>query len=463
MSSILFCVDLFDPILLALCFMEAQSDDLSFPRFEFQLKKDSNHIGNVAMLNNDLVELLAVTDSSLWEKSLQSVNYGTEMINLTLPLHESLFSGSQGHWQNPNMLRNFSLVLPPKVELTEWQQKKREKNKQIYARFLQKYSEGLATSGTSFERDLAVADSGKSENGSKSSGSKKKGKPSMSAMVRASIASSSTKKKFEQGETKLNNAIKLVGKEDDLSACLHFEALLAKLDLLPLLMVKAYIFLIDIRRKLNNRICLSDLGCADDAQVAAFVGLYLAIRDVERIYTSYLAGNEMKGTYEYLVNLLVEMGIMDFAKQVAQRGKVKFKSRSSVDQKISYSEFQLSYTSSHVIRDVGSKKDERVNFIPDLWQIEMLDAVDSQQSLLVSAPTSSGKTFVSYYTLGKILKENAESKRKKGRIVFVVPTKALVNQTSGDIYKRYGAIFAVYTREQKDDNYETAQVRNCFY
>jgi hypothetical protein len=152
--------------------MEAQSDDLSFPRFEFQLKKDSNHIGNVAMLNNDLVELLAVTDSSLWEKSLQSVNYGTEMINLTLPLHESLFSGSQGHWQNPNMLRNFSLVLPPKVELTEWQQKKREKKKQIYARFLQKYSEGLATSGTSFERDLAVADSGKSENGSKSSGSK---------------------------------------------------------------------------------------------------------------------------------------------------------------------------------------------------------------------------------------------------------------------------------------------------
>lgn len=220
-------------------------------------------------------------------------------------------------------------------------------------------------------------------------------------------------------------------------------------------MVRAYQHLINIRVELNGKATLSDLPNMKNIQVNAFVGLYLAIRDVERFYTLYLSTND----YIRLANLLNEMGIFDFAQHFAERANVKVSGK-NCPQAMSYSEFQLTYASNHIIRDVGSKRDSRVGFIPDEWQIKMLDAVDSHQSLLVSAPTSSGKTFVSYYCMEKILKENSSSKNssKKGRIVFVVPTKALVNQTSGDIYKRYGLKFAVFTRDQKDDNYETAQI-----
>jgi hypothetical protein len=115
--------------------------------------------------------------------------------------------------------------------------------------------------------------------------------------------------------------------------------------------------------------------------------------------------------------------------------------------------FQLMHCGHLLPRKVDAVDDDRVSkyFVPDRWQVEMLNAVDSHHSLLVSAPTSSGKTFVSYYCI-----EEAQRLRKK--VVFVVPTKALVNQIRADIYNRYGRIYAVFTRDERNDNVMTADV-----
>ena len=60
---------------------------------------------------------------------------------------------------------------------------------------------------------------------------------------------------------------------------------------------------------------------------------------------------------------------------------------------------------------------------PEPWQLAMADAVDKGKSMLVLAPTSSGKTWAAEYAARKVLRE------QEGTVVLVQPTNALVNQT----------------------------------
>jgi hypothetical protein len=61
---------------------------------------------------------------------------------------------------------------------------------------------------------------------------------------------------------------------------------------------------------------------------------------------------------------------------------------------------------------------------PEPWQLKMLEAVDQGKSLLVIAPTSSGKSWAAESAALKVLRE-----KDNGLIVFVQPTNALVTQT----------------------------------
>ena len=92
-------------------------------------------------------------------------------------------------------------------------------------------------------------------------------------------------------------------------------------------------------------------------------------------------------------------------------------------------EFQLQYCGDLLQRDAPAEPDPRViSFNPDLWQRQVLDVIDANASAVVCAPTSSGKTFISSYCMDRVLRQS-----KDGIVVFVAPTKALVNQTAAQV------------------------------
>lgn len=98
--------------------------------------------------------------------------------------------------------------------------------------------------------------------------------------------------------------------------------------------------------------------------------------------------------------------------------------------------FQLMHMGRYMARGGSNAKDplNRVMFKPDNWQKRLLDIVDAEESALIVAPTASGKTFIGYYVMDKVLRTSND-----GIAVYVAPSKALVNQVSAEIYARFSS------------------------
>ncbi|GJE85123.1 P-loop containing nucleoside triphosphate hydrolase protein [Phanerochaete sordida] len=130
--------------------------------------------------------------------------------------------------------------------------------------------------------------------------------------------------------------------------------------------------------------------------------------------------------------------------------------------------WQLRLFGEYMDRSMDSQPDSRVSFHPDAWQrrvLDCLDDVDEDQhlnhSVLVVAPTSAGKTFVSYYAMEQVLRRSDDE-----ILVYVAPTKALVSQIAAEVYARFNksykavgkSLWAIHTRDYRIHNPQNCQI-----
>jgi hypothetical protein len=122
----------------------------------------------------------------------------------------------------------------------------------------------------------------------------------------------------------------------------------------------------------------------------------------------------------------------------------------------------LEYDGPNLDRSMDARDDPRVPFKPDGWQIRVLDELDAGHSLLVVAPTSSGKTYIAFYAMEKTLRASDDDV-----LIYVAPTKALVNQIAAEVKAKYKKNYrpssgkscvSIYTRDTRVNKPTKAQI-----
>lgn len=189
-------------------------------------------------------------------------------------------------------------------------------------------------------------------------------------------------------------------------------------------------------------------------------------RDLSNLKELFLAIRDLMSCAQKETSLLGERERAKMGKKVCQLGFKELAQKcslpvvedcqGSVDVSVAEScvRFQMTHLGPELLRKIDGEIDLRVEgFIPDQWQRDMFDAIDKRQSALIVAPTSSGKTYASYYCMEKVLRESND-----GKVVYVAPTKALVNQVAATVYSRFkgkaGIVYGVLTKDYRTNAFE---------
>jgi len=350
---------------------------------------------------------------------------------------------------------------PPDPEpQTKYERKKMIRAKGKYIAYLDKYAKSLKGGGIIY-RDVVVSQKSevksKDQNKGKHVGGKGKGKGkakksggskklSMREKIRMDVEKKQREKALENVKVFIKHA----------SSMKTLEKRIETLDNSLVSLSEPYAVVPGLMQLLDWCVEYWKVEKAKGSMTAA-VRLFQMVMDIFRRFKNDISVDQLKELQSVLLrlgfqeaaSLLVDQFIKARPERLSRKDLlVAMPKTKELSVGIPSYRFQLMYAGHLMVRNVDSAPDDRVSgFYPDKWQRNLLDVVDRKESALVVAPTSSGKTFVSYYAMKQALFDNKTIKRSTDRsiIVYVAPTKALVNQVSADVYARYGMVFGVMT------------------
>lgn len=191
--------------------------------------------------------------------------------------------------------------------------------------------------------------------------------------------------------------------------------------------------------------------------------LFSAAADALAMFTPERLASKPLRLIVVLVQIFTVLGFTELRNKLMRSMPVGFaeglRLEESTQSDQSVARFQLDEGGAEMPRSVGSRDDPRTSFRPDAWQAELLDIVDRRESALVVAPTSSGKTFICFYAMERVLEQDDD-----GVLVYVAPTKQLVNQIDAEVSGRFRKAYrtgrqlsGVFTRDYQS-NVDTCQI-----
>ncbi|KAJ5902701.1 DEAD/DEAH box helicase [Penicillium taxi] len=426
----------------------------------FPMKKPSP--GNMVSNSASFTTVLPFTNE-VFEHHLKPIHL--DLDGSSDPDEDTKFSNvfiDQTHWHNTKPLDQKKAIAS-----SAWEKRRELKRFQRYMTEIRKYAESLVGSAGMFQKDTIIVGSSSSvAKEKKQLAPKKKSKqPAGKQSVKDKVAAQMDLKAMEEAKKQIG---KWVMKQKDFSKITDLvprfvavDEYLSSLPKVSRLILEAEILTYLLDTMLQVLLLAQKTG--KHAEILAATHVWAVLSRLLKVKQGICADianfveNSCRGFGLPIVQLKIDS---------EQPLSFKFSKTPSAQMKplgLDAVEFQFLHGGPFMERRMDSMPDSRTpDFEPDLWQREVLDQIDAKESALIIAPTSAGKTFISFYAMKQVLKEDND-----GIIVYVAPTKALVNQIAAEVQARFSksypekivkAMWSIHTRDHRINDPSGCQI-----
>ncbi|PSK58644.1 hypothetical protein B9Z65_6659 [Elsinoe australis] len=391
--------------------------------------------------------------NAVFDEHLASIHVNAAKSEPTMRPDTSRTFRELTHWHNTR-----PVTMQGKVTLTDWQKARALRSHQMFLRELQQYAASLTNSvGKALEPEViftgqqagdAVAPSSASADATKAANA-------------ARIASKNEQRFTSAWQSQLKDLEKVQDpKERYVKAQAYLKAL--PKDRLGFLGPEVELYMLDNLVRMWAIVCKE--GKQDDARSARFAALVFNTLNQRQTDAENLTRTIQSSLQLASDSLGLPLKLSSPPAKTDRPLSFPFfltKVDTSLRVPNSSLMFQLEHCGPYFDRSIDSAPDSRVRFEPDAWQRRVLDLIDQKKSVFVVAPTSAGKTFISFYAMRQVLRESDD-----GILVYVAPTKALVNQIAAELQAQYTkkfkyagkSVWAIHTRDYRINDPQGCQI-----